>query len=125
LEVAAATTDSVDVDNAGYAVERAGGITPALADVSETMLWALHNRATEAKRHDGVLIDAESARIHEMIDYAFTRHFGEPAGSLAARAAAIDRTLRLWLERHPDGIVVSLGEGLETQRQRVDNGRMR
>jgi hypothetical protein len=60
-----------------------------------------------------------------MIDYAFTRHFGEPAGFLAARAAAIGRTLRLWLERHPDGIVVSLGEGLETQRQRVDNGRMR
>jgi O-methyltransferase involved in polyketide biosynthesis len=125
LEVAAATTDSADVDNAGYAVERAGGVTPALADVSETMLWALHNRATEAKRRDGVLADPESARIHEMIDYAFTRHFGEPAGSLAARAAAIDRTLRLWLERHPDGIVVSLGEGLETQRERVDNGRMR
>jgi O-methyltransferase involved in polyketide biosynthesis len=113
------------VDNTRYAVERAGGVTPPLADVSETMLWALHNRATEAKRRDGVLVDPESARIHEMIDYPFTRHFGEPAGSLAARAAAIDRTLRLWLERHPDGIVVSLGEGLETQRQRVDNGRMR
>jgi len=123
--VAAATTGSVDVGDAGYAVERAGGVAPALADVSETMLWALHNRATEAKRRDGVLVDPESARIHEMIDYAFTRHFGEPAGSLAARAAAIDQTLRLWLELHPEGIVVSLGEGLETQRQRVDNGRMR
>jgi O-methyltransferase involved in polyketide biosynthesis len=120
--VAAASTDSADVDNAGYTV---GGVTPALADVSETMLWALHNRATEAKRRDGVLVDPESARIHDMIDYAFARHFGEPAGSLAARAAEIDRTLRLWLERNPDGIVVSLGEGLETQRQRVDNGRMR
>jgi hypothetical protein len=42
---------------------------PFLTDVSETMLWALHNRATD------------------------TRYFGEPAGSLAARAAAIDRTL--------------------------------
>jgi O-methyltransferase involved in polyketide biosynthesis len=123
--VAAATTVSADVDNAGYSVEREGGITPSLADVSETMLWALHNRAMEAKRRDGVLVDPESARIHDMIDYEFTRHFGEPAGSLAARAAAIDRTLRDWLERHPDGIVVSLGEGLETQRQRVDNGRMR
>jgi O-methyltransferase involved in polyketide biosynthesis len=125
LEVAAATTDSADVDNAGYALEREGGVTPALADVSETMLWALHNRATEAKRRDGVLVDPESARIHDLIDYEFTRHFGEPAGSLAARAAAIDRTLQLWLECHPDGIVVSLGEGLETQRQRVDNGRVR
>jgi O-methyltransferase involved in polyketide biosynthesis len=116
---------SAGVDNAGYAIEREGGVTPSLADVSETMLWALHNRATEAKRRDGVLVDPESTRIHDMIDYKFTRHFGEPAGSLAARAAAIDRTLRVWLERHPDGIVVSLGEGLETQRQRVDNGHMR
>jgi O-methyltransferase involved in polyketide biosynthesis len=123
--VAAATTGSADVDSAEYAVERARGVAPALADVSETMLWALHNRATETKRRDGVLVDPESARIHEMIDYEFTRRFGEPAGSLAARAAAIDKTLRLWLERHPDGIVVSLGEGLETQRQRVDNGRVR
>jgi hypothetical protein len=52
-----ATTGSADVDNAGYAVVRAGGVTPALADVSETMLWELHNRATEAKRRDGVLVD--------------------------------------------------------------------
>ncbi len=120
-----ATTGSADVGDVGHAVERKGGVRPALADVSETMLWALHNRATEAKRRDGVLVDPEGARIHDMIDYGFTRHFGEPAGSLAARAAAIDRTLRLWLERQPDGMVVSLGEGLETQRQRVDNGRMR
>jgi O-methyltransferase involved in polyketide biosynthesis len=101
--------DSAGVDNAGYAVEREGGVTPSLAGVSETMLWALHNRATEANRRDGVLVDPDSARIHDMIDYEFTRRFGEPAGSLAARAAARDRTLRLWLERHPDGTVVSLG----------------
>jgi O-methyltransferase involved in polyketide biosynthesis len=112
------------VGNVGYAVEREGGVTPALADVSETMLWALHNRATEAKRRDSVLVDPDSVRIHDAIDYEFARHFGEPVGSLAARAAAIDRTLRGWLKYHPNGTVVSLGEGLETQRQRVDNGQM-
>jgi hypothetical protein len=41
------------------------------------------------------------------------------------RAAAIDATLRDWLAQHPDGLIVSLGEGLETQSRRVDNGRMR
>jgi O-methyltransferase involved in polyketide biosynthesis len=41
------------------------------------------------------------------------------------RAAEIDRALRRWLEVHPDGFIVSLGEGLETQISRVDNGRMR
>jgi hypothetical protein len=105
--------------------ERRDGIAPNLADVSETMLWALHNRASEARRRDGVLVDPDSVQIHDAIDYDFAHHFGDPAGSLAARAAAIDRALRQWLERHPDGFVVSLGEGLETQCRRVDNGRMR
>jgi hypothetical protein len=103
----------------------AASIVPGLADVSETMLWALHNRASEAARQDGVLSDPDSVRIHQAIDYNFDRHFGTPAGSLAARAVEIDRVLRYWIARHPDGLVVSLGEGLETQARRVDNGRIR
>jgi O-methyltransferase involved in polyketide biosynthesis len=99
-------------------------IAPDIADVSETMLWALHNRASEAGRRDGILVDPDCVRIHEAIDYDFERQFGDPAGSLAVRAVEIDRVLRRWLEQHPDGFVVSLGEGLETQVRRVDNGRV-
>ena len=99
--------------------------TLGLGDVSETMLWSLYNRACETRRRDGILVDPDSVRISDAMDYDFHKHFGRPAGSLAVRAAAIDRALRLWLEVHPDGFVVSLGEGLETQIQRVDNGRMR
>lgn len=99
--------------------------TPHLRDVPETMLWALYNRAAEAERTDGALADPDSLRIHKSIDYDFQGHFGSPAGSLAVRAAAIDDVLRGWLKRHPEGLVVSLGEGLETQSRRVDNGTMR
>lgn len=101
------------------------GIVPDLAGISETMLWSLHNRASETARPDGVLVDPESGRIRSAINYDFARRFGDPAGSLAARAAEIDRALRSWLRHHPDGCVVSLGEGLETQGHRVDNGRLR
>jgi O-methyltransferase involved in polyketide biosynthesis len=101
------------------------GIVPGLAGVSQTMLWSLHNRATETGRPDGVLDDPESVRIQAAINFDFAGHFGDPQGSLAARAAEIDRSLRSWLERHPEGTVISLGEGLETQARRVDNGRMR
>jgi O-methyltransferase involved in polyketide biosynthesis len=104
---------------------RRDGIVPDLAGVSVTMLWSLHNRASEAKRPDGILDDPESIYIQSAIDYDFARHFGDPLGSLAGRAAQIDLALRSWLDRHPEGIVVSLGEGLETQSRRVDNGRMR
>jgi O-methyltransferase involved in polyketide biosynthesis len=100
-------------------------LVPNLTGVSETMLLALHNRAVEARRRGGVLVDPDSVRIYDAIDYDFLLRFGNSAGSLAARAAEIDRVLRRWLERCPDGFVVSLGEGLETQVRRVDNGRMR
>jgi O-methyltransferase involved in polyketide biosynthesis len=100
-------------------------IVPGLAGVSETMLWALHNRASEAGRRNPVLTDPESLRIHAAIDYDFAGNFGKPEGLLAARAAAIDNALRAWLVQHPNGTVVSLGEGLETQAHRVDNGTMR
>jgi O-methyltransferase involved in polyketide biosynthesis len=100
------------------------GVAPGLADVSETMLWSLHNRAHEAKRDDGVLEDPTSVGIHGAIDYDFDGRFGEPEGLLAVRAAGIDRAIREWLRQNPDGCVVSLGEGLETQVRRVDNGRM-
>ncbi|HEX5422134.1 MAG TPA: class I SAM-dependent methyltransferase, partial [Candidatus Acidoferrales bacterium] len=99
--------------------------TSELAGVSETMLWGLHNRASEAWRVDGALTDPDCVRIHDAIDYDFADHFGDPLGSLSIRAAEIDRVIRHWLESHPDGLVVSLGEGLETQVRRVDNGRMR
>ena len=78
-----------------------------------------------AQRPDSALIDPESVRIQSVIKYDFAAHFGVPLGSLAARAIEIDRALLSWLARHPEGIIVSLGEGLETQSRRVDNGRMR
>jgi O-methyltransferase involved in polyketide biosynthesis len=114
-----------DAGGCGVSRARDDRVSPALGGVSETMLWSLHNRACEAKRDDGILVDPDSIVIHAAMDYDFDGRFGEPGGSLAMRAAAIDRALRLWLETHPDGLVVSLGEGLETQARRVDNGRMR
>ena len=93
------------------------------AGVSETMLLALHSRAGEAKQWRSC--DPEGLRIYKSMNYDFSRRFGEFAGALAVRAAEIDRVLRQWLAQHRDGFVVSLGEGLETQARRVDNGRVR
>jgi O-methyltransferase involved in polyketide biosynthesis len=133
-------TESIDIANETYGssiaehigppgdyrrAERGDGIVPDLAGVSETMLWSLFNRASEAQRPDSAFVDPESVRIQSAIKYDFAAHFGVPLGSLAARAIEIDRALRAWLGRHPEGVVVSLGEGLETQSRRVDNGRMR
>ena len=41
----------------------------------------------------------------------------------AARSANLDRIIRAFLERRPDGVIVQLGCGLETVYYRCDNGR--
>lgn len=100
-------------------------LIPHLTGVPETMLWTLHNRATEARRRHPILRDEEALRIYEALDYDYRRRFGPAEGSHAVRSVETDRIIRAWLVRYPDGFVVSLGEGLETQVLRVDNGRMR
>ncbi|NOK23028.1 class I SAM-dependent methyltransferase [Corallococcus carmarthensis] len=98
---------------------------PNLTGIPETMLLTLHNRAAEAKRPDGILRDADCVRIYDAIQYDFERSFGKAQASHAIRAVETDRVLRQWLATHPDGFIVSLGEGLETQALRLDNGRLR
>ncbi|MEU6236163.1 class I SAM-dependent methyltransferase [Kitasatospora sp. NPDC047058] len=104
------------------------GERPALGAVPETALWTLWHRAVEARRPDAVLHDPKAVELVARIDYPFAERFGE--GALVAqiqalRAACFDREVDDFLARHPRGTVVCLGEGLETQAWRVDNGRAR
>ncbi len=100
-------------------------IVPALSGIPETLLWTLHSRAKEAARAGGRLRDPEAERIYAAIDYDFDGRFGAPHPLFSLRAALIDDVLVRWLRQHPEGLIVSLGEGLETQAYRVDNARMR
>ncbi|MEN3358243.1 MAG: hypothetical protein V7637_2225 [Mycobacteriales bacterium] len=100
----------------------------ALTGVPETLLWTLYHRALEAGRADPVLTDPMAVDLVESIDYPFERQFGANAGlaqGQALRARRFDTEVHRFLAEHPDGTVVALGEGLETQFWRVDNGRVR
>lgn len=99
-----------------------------LAGVPETLLWTLWHRALEARRDDTVLSDPRAVELVGEIDYPFAERFGETALIAqwqALRAKRFDVEIRRFLAAHPDGTVVALGEGLETQFWRVDNGRVR
>lgn len=100
-----------------------------LGGVSETLLWTLYFRAGEAARPDGVLRDRPAVELLDRIDYPFAERFGRRGSLLTQiqglRARCLDREVRRFLVEHPDGTVVALGEGLETQFWRVDNGRVR
>src|SRR4051795_8454567 len=104
-------------------------MTVELGGVPETLLWTLWHRAAEARRPDGVLDDRRAVALVDEIDYPFAERFGSGRGGLsqwqALRVRAFDAQVRRFLAGHPDGRVVALGEGLETQFWRVDNGRMR
>lgn len=93
-----------------------------LTGVPETMLWTLHNRACEARRQDGILIDPTAVRIYDSLLYDYERSFGPADASHAIRSVIFDREVASFLHRHPDGTVVNLAEGLETQRFRVPHG---
>ena len=97
----------------------------ALHGVPETMLWTLHARAAEFHLQPALLRDARAASLAEGIDCDFDARFGPPNRLFALRAALLDKVVKAWVKRHPNGLVVSLGEGLETQAFRVDNGTLR
>ena len=91
-----------------------------LTGVPETMLWPLWNRAAEACREDRLIDDPMAAELVRRIDYDFRRSFGRPSVFHAVRARACDDLVRDYLSRGPEApVIVSLGEGLETQLWRI------
>lgn len=98
---------------------------PTLTDIPETMLWTLHNRASESLRPDGMMKDPHAERIYRAIRYDYLRRFGPSDASHAVRSMIFDEAVQPWMLQHPGGTVVELGSGLETQFQRVDDGQVR
>ncbi|MDH6576866.1 class I SAM-dependent methyltransferase [Kitasatospora sp. MAP5-34] len=102
-------------------------VKAGLGAIPETALWTLYHRAVEARRPDALLIDPRAVDLVERIDFPFEERFG-PGGGVqtqvqALRVGCFDREVEDFLAREPRGTVVCLGDGLETQYWRVDNGR--
>jgi O-methyltransferase involved in polyketide biosynthesis len=98
-----------------------------LEGVPETLLWTLYHRAEEARRPDAVLHDPVAVALVDRIDYPFEERFGASgwrARWQALRTLRFDVEVRRFLAARPGATVVALGEGLETQFWRVDDGRV-
>lgn len=95
-----------------------------LSGVPQTLLWNLGRRAAAARTGASLLKDPLAIEVAGRLRYDFT---GASRGARwhAVRVATFDAAVRRFLDRHPAGTVVALGEGLETQFWRLDNGRMR
>lgn len=106
--------------------------------VSETLLLPLYALATESRTKGALLCDERAVAIANDLDRQFAgserkihRMLAERrlprllVTTLVVRIRYFDHLVRSFLEREPNGIVVSMGCGLSTRRWRLDNGQSR
>ena len=93
---------------------------PNLTGIPETTLWPLHNRASEAARPDGCIHDPKCLEIYRALDYDYDRSFGPADASHGVRSQLFDQKIAEFLQQHLNGVIVNLGEGLETERFRFE-----
>lgn len=109
----------------------------SLSDVSETMLLTLYARVMESKSANAMLVDEKAVELFERLKPLVAETKGELYRkviegdlpdtlqyTMALRARHFDRQTRDFLQRHPDGVIVNLGCGLDTRFFRLDDGRL-
>jgi O-methyltransferase involved in polyketide biosynthesis len=100
-----------------------------LGSIQKTLLLPLWGRAMETLRDEPLLIDNASLEIVKKLDYDF--HIISKNLNVITRLAWIGRTLltditiRNFLMRNPNGTIVDLGCGMDTNFERLDNGTLR
>ena len=97
-----------------------------LGNVQKTMLLPLWGRAVESKKDQPLLVDQTAVRIIDAVDYDFsplTRNLSDLTQmAWIMRSVCIDETIKIFLQKHPDGTIVNIGCGLDTTFDRIDNG---
>lgn len=99
-----------------------------LTDVPQTLLLPLWGRAHFSQHYPAVWRDPHAVSVVAHLDYDFAtlarRMWKLASFWWVARAYHFDKAIRKFLRRHPTGVVINLGAGLDTAFERVDNGRM-
>jgi len=99
-----------------------------LGSVQITMLLPLWGRAVEMQKKRPMLIDKTAAEIINKIDFDFvsaTKNLHDITRfEWIARCMHIDREIKEFIRRYPDGTIVNIGCGLDTTFDRIDNGKL-
>ena len=96
-----------------------------LDNVAETSLITLYVRAKETQSKNPILRDEKAVMMVQSIDYDFKRLakklHGHDYVMISLRVKRFDEYVHDFLARHPDGVVVSIGCGLDDRFSRIDN----
>lgn len=96
-----------------------------LQGIEETMLIPLWARAYETTSvEEPLLKDLLAVKMVGLIDYDFKKfmHAKYSQVGVAVRSAIFDREVKAFLRENPKTICISMGCGLDTRFNRVDNG---
>lgn len=100
---------------------------PDLQGVARTLLVPLACRAIESIRPDAILHDPQAVELFDALDGNRDFLLGMQEHDrffTVMRMRQFDTIARTFLTRHPDGLVVDIGCGLDTRFFRLDNGKM-
>lgn len=108
-----------------------------LSGVEETALLTLYARAIESQSEDPILKDEKIEKLVQQIDPLLVNHNSKMAGRLKKRAIDPRLTIHMqirakkyddyaqnFLGKHPEGVIINIGCGLDTRFFRVDNGKL-
>jgi O-methyltransferase involved in polyketide biosynthesis len=92
-----------------------------LSGIPQTMLIPLWARAVEGERADPIVRDPKAEEILRQIDYDFSKFARSRLSQLGVsiRTMLLDRATSRYLADHQDAVVVNLGAGLDTRRERL------
>ena len=109
-----------------------------ISGVEETALLTLYTKVIESQSGDPILKDEMAESLVRKIDPLLKDHPSRMAKRLysraidpnlvvhlALRSKKYDTYAQTFLEKHPEGIVVNVGCGLDTRFYRINNGRCR
>lgn len=97
-----------------------------LGVVEDTLFVPMLGRIYASEYCPQILYDPKALELKKKLPSSLPEQDGQSQYTLlasAARSANMDRYIRAFLERRPDGVIVQLGCGLETAYYRCDNGR--
>ena len=97
-----------------------------LGVVEDTLFVPMLGRIYASEHYPQILYDKKALELKKKLPSDLIKQNMQSQYTLlasASRSANMDRIIRAFLERRPDGVIVQLGCGLETTYHRCDNGK--
>jgi len=99
-----------------------------LSSLAETSIIALYIRAIETQSQNPMIKDEKAVDMMKKIEYDYQKlkkkipKFDMIFGAMRVRQ--FDQYVKDFLSRFPDGVIVSIGSGLDARFDRIDNGKV-